>query len=415
MNREALVAGARRTPFHYGWMVAAAATGISFVSIGMARHAYSILLPPMKAGMGLNYTEAGLLATGNFLGYLVFTGLGGALATRFGTRHVVGVGAIAAGLLMILVGMVNGFVPVLVARTLTGMASGLAFVPGMALISTWFSAQKRGLATGIALSGIGVGVLLTGTLVPSLIDRIGWRAAWEVLGVVALVVGAAAWVVLRDHPSELGLAPVGGEALAAPAKGRVPWGVLWACVPLRILAGSYFLYGFSYTIFSTFFATHLTKDLGYSAAFAGQLWAVTGAISILSASVCGWLSDRIGRRAALMGIFTLQAVSYTLAATQGSLLGVSVSVVLYGLTANSITVVMAAACGDHLGPRLAPAALGVATMVFGVGQTTAPSVAGRLADVTNSFSSPFLMAAAVAALAVVASALLQRPPAARIG
>jgi len=70
---------------------------------------------------------------------------------------------------------------------------------------------------------------------------------------------------------------------------------------------------------------------------------------------------------------------------------------------------VAAACGDYLGTRLALAALGFMTLFFGLGQAAGPSVAGAIADATDSFSSAFLLAAGVAFLGGLGSLLL-RPP-----
>jgi MFS family permease len=69
---------------------------------------------------------------------------------------------------------------------------------------------------------------------------------------------------------------------------------------------------------------------------------------------------------------------------------------------------MAAACGDVLGPKLAPAGLGFITLFFGIGQALAPSVAGGLADATGSFSSAFFLAGAVAVMGALGAATLRK-------
>jgi MFS family permease len=85
-----------------------------------------------------------------------------------------------------------------------------------------------------------------------------------------------------------------------------------------------------------------------------------------------------------------------------------VSAVLFGTTAWSIPAIMAAACGDLLGHRLAPAAVGFITLFFGLGQALAPTVAGALADQAHSFAGAFLLAAAVALAGALGSLLLPR-------
>ncbi|HEY5974747.1 MAG TPA: YbfB/YjiJ family MFS transporter, partial [Geobacteraceae bacterium] len=91
--------------------------------------------------------------------------------------------------------------------------------------------------------------------------------------------------------------------------------------------------------------------------------------------------------------------------------GFTLSALLFGITAWSIPAVMAAACGDVLGPRLAPAALGFITLFFGIGQALGPAVAGAMADVSGSFAPAYLLAVGVALLGAIAAATLRPPPA----
>jgi MFS family permease len=121
------------------------------------------------------------------------------------------------------------------------------------------------------------------------------------------------------------------------------------------------------------------------------------------------LSDLIGRKYGLALVYLTQAASFAVFALWQDSTGYTVSAVLFGLTAWSIPSIVAAACGDYLGPRMAPAALGFATLFFGLGQAAGPSVAGAIADATGSFGPAFLMAAGVALLGGVGSLLL-RPP-----
>jgi hypothetical protein len=84
-----------------------------------------------------------------------------------------------------------------------------------------------------------------------------------------------------------------------------------------------------------------------------------------------------------------------------------ISAVLYGVSAWSIPAIMSAACGDVLGPRLAPAAFGFTTIFLGLGQVIGPSVAGALADATGSFSAALLVAGGVALLGAAGSSRLR--------
>jgi MFS family permease len=118
------------------------------------------------------------------------------------------------------------------------------------------------------------------------------------------------------------------------------------------------------------------------------------------------VSDRIGRKAALVVVFVIQAAAFGLFAVPGVNAAFTVSALLFGITAWSIPAIMAAACGDVLGPRYAPAALGFITLFFGIGQAAGPSIAGAMADAAGSFGPAYWLAAGVALTGACGALLL---------
>jgi predicted MFS family arabinose efflux permease len=175
----------------------------------------------------------------------------------------------------------------------------------------------------------------------------------------------------------------------------------------------YVAFGFAYIIYITFFTKSLMAEAGYTREAAGALFMVMGWVTLLSGLVWGGISDRIGRRGSMVAVYLVQAVSFTLFALWRAPAGLALSAMLFGLTAWSMPAIMAAACGDVLGARLAPAALGFITLFFGLGQALGPSMAGALADSLGSFRPAFL-AAALAALLGAAGAV-GLPPASIVG
>jgi MFS family permease len=433
---------------HYGWVVLVVSTLTVLGCIGFARFGYTMILPDMQAALDLSNTQTGALATGNFIGYLVLAVIGGVIASRYGPRRVIGVSMLLTGVTMALTGLANSFQGALVWRALTGLGSGGSNVPVMALLPAWFATRRRGLATGIAVSGASLALMITGPLVPHILDAFGedgWRYSWFILGGLVLLLGLLAFALLRDRPEEKGLQPIAAEAACvlpvgtdepapqvvrpgspqvvrpgspqavrpgSPQAARassLDWGRVYRSGAVWHLALVYIAFGFSYVIYGTFFAKYLQAEGGYTKEAAGNLWAIVGWISVFCGLIWGTVSDLIGRKYGLALVYLTQAVSYAVFALWQSSTGYTVSVILFGLTAWSIPSIVAAACGDYLGARMAPAALGFVTLFFGVGQAAGPSVAGALADATGSFAPAFLTAAGVAFLGGVGSLLL-RPP-----
>ena len=410
----------KRSRIHYGWIVMAMGMLTTIGTHGFGRMSYTIILPSMKEGLQFTYAQLGLLGTGNFIGYLTLAIVGGFLASRFGSRIVITLALILMGLTLILTGFAQSFSFAFFMRLLTGFGNGAAYVPAMALGSAWFVMKRRGLATGIVSAGIGGGTLIAGLVVPAILRAFGgdgWRYSWYFLGGGVLIISGLAFAFIRSQPEEKGLFPIGSsEEKDAPkpqanvAKAKpLQWNLVYRIREMWFLGLVYFMYGFSYVIYMTFFAAYLTKEIGLSQAQAGAIWALVGGLSIFCGVIWGGISDLLGRRYGSALAYLTLAVSFAIFALFKTPAGYYVSAVLFGLTAWSIPTIMAAAAGDYVGPRLAPAGLGFVTLFFGIGQAMGPAVGGYLADLTRSFMVPFLLASAVALVGMLSSFYLRKP------
>lgn len=403
---------------HYGWVVIFMGMLTTIAAHGFGRMAYTIILPAMKDGLGFDYTQLGLLGTGNFIGYLAMAIAGGFLAARFGTRLVISGALLLLGATIAATGLAYTFGFAFAMRFLTGLANGAAYVPAMALGSAWFAARRRGFATGIVSGGIGAGTLVSGLIVPPIVaagGAEGWRSAWLALGVIALVIAGVVFALIRSRPEEKGLSPVGAaphEKPAAPAGGGVSalkWSAVTGQGRVWYLGLVYFFYGASYIIYMTFFAAYLVKEIGMTPSFAGGLWAGVGALSTFCGVIWGAVSDRLGRSRGAALAYLVLAAAYIVYALVKTPAGFYISAGLFGVTAWSIPTIMAAAAGDFVGPRLAPAGLGFITLFFGIGQAAGPALGGYLADASGTFTLPFLVAGGISLAGAGAALFLKRP------
>ncbi len=405
-----------RGKLHYGWVVITMGLFTTIGAHGFGRFAYSMINPSMIDGLGLSYTQVGNLAAGNFVGYLVLAIIGGFLAARFGSRIVISLSLALMGVTMILTGLAKTYDFALVMRTLTGLGNGGAFVPAMALGSIWFSAKKRGLATGIVTAGIGIGFALSGVLVPPILAAYGaegWRSCWYYLGAIVLILAGVTYGFIRNRPEDLGLKQLGPGAAETESEREkakaLEWKRIYKIGSVWHLGVVYFLFGFSYIIYITFFATYLVKDIGWTNSEAGKLFTFLGFLSIFCGLLWGGISDIIGRKGGAALAYIALAISYGVFALFRSSGAFYISVVFFGLTAWAIPTIMAAAAGDYVGPRLAPAGLGFITLFFGIGQFIGPTVGGFLRDYGGSFTLPFLLAMAVSLAGTIGALTLKRP------
>ena len=399
---------------HYAWIIALTGTLVTILAHGFGRMSYSVILPSMKDGLSLSYTQLGSIAMGNFIGYLSLAIIGGFLAARFGVRRVVFISLLVIGISLFITGFSESFVFAFFMRLISGMGNGGSYVPIMALPAAWFVMKKRGLATGIVSGGIGVGLFLSGILLPPVISAFGkdgWRYAWFFMGIAVFVLAFVCYAFLRNNPGEKGLSMYGGEeeqkggpkvTLFSAFKDVVVEPEIWklGCV--------YFMYGFSYIIYLTFFVAYLTKEMNIAPVAAGKIFAVLGVFSIFCGVIWGWISDVLGRRYGSMFAYLTLALSYVVFAFWKDSTGFYISAVVFGITAWSVPTIMAAASGDAVGGRLAPAGLGFITLFFGIGQALGPVIGGFLKDSTGTFTNAFILATIVSLIGGFGSLILKK-------
>jgi MFS family permease len=412
---------------HYGWIVIFMGLLTTIAAHGFGRMSYTVILPSMKTALNLSYAQMGWIGTGNFVGYLTMAIVGGFLAARFGTRIVITLALILMGATLVLTGLAHSFGMAFAMRLLTGLGNGASYVPAMALGSAWIAMQRRGFATGIVSAGIGIGMMLAGFGVPQVLNAFGpegWRYSWYVLGGAVTLISGIVYLFVRSRPDEMGLQQVGeiqketdtstSDADEIAKASSLQWTEVIKIGAVWYLGVVYFFYGLSYIIYLTFFTAYL-NDMGVDQIWAGRLFGWLGALSIFCGVIWGGISDRLGRSKGSALAYLVLALSYIIYALSYFVyesyeirFGFILSAIFFGLTAWSIPTIMAAAAGDFVGPRLAPAGLGFITLFFGIGQAIGPALGGYLRDVTQTFTVPFLVAAAISLLGMLSSFYLKK-------
>ncbi len=389
-------------------IVAAGICGL-FASLGIGRFALGMLLPAMGEALDLSYGEMGGIGTVNFCGYLLAVLLCGRLAARFSPRLLIGAALLLVGLSMITIGFVEQLSLITFLYFLTGVGSALSNVPIMALIAAWFPPTSRGRAAGLVVIGNGLGIIMSGYLVPKLTSGgYGWQTSWIALGTVACCSAIVCWLLIRDKPSDVGTVPeMKSSALPREEDKNLFKPTEKRFQPIFLhCAAIYFLFGFTYVIYATFFVTSLVQERGFSEQEAGYLWSWVGFLSLVSGPLFGSLSDRFGRKAGLVMVFSIQAAAYTMAISTLPELFLYLSIFCFGIVAWSVPTIMAALVGDTAGPQRAAAVFGFVTFVFGIGQITGPFCAGALAELTGGFTLSFAMATLLGLSAVLLSLML---------
>lgn len=406
-----------RLPFFYGWVLVAC----SFVTMGIgvnARTAFSLLFPPVLAEF---HWDRGVTAGAFSFGFLVsalFGPLIGRLLDRRGPRVVVELGALLVGTGLALATRVRE--PWHLYLTLGLLVGGgtvaLGYTGQSLFLPNWF-VRRRGLAMGLAFSGVGVGSIVLLPWLQWLILRSGWRSACLTLSVLTFAVLVPLNLLLRKRPEDLGLVPDGEPAPggAAPAHHANVVDPAWVAVDWtlrRAMRTSRFWWiavGFAAGMFSWYAVqVHQTKYLiesGFSASAAAYALGFVSLAGIPGQIVLGHVSDRIGREwvwtlgsagfflcyAALLLLHYYPAppLLYLMVGCQG-LIG-------YGLTSVFPAIPAELFQGAHYGTILGT--LSIASLVGGA---IGPWAAGALYDATGTYNVAFVLAMGASVLSAAA-------------
>lgn len=405
-----------RFPFHYAWIIAITGTFCIIACLGFGRFALGMLLPSMAKTLELTYSQMGFVSTGNFIGYLISVFFSGMIVSKLGQRIFIFFSLLTVGLSMVMLSFSNNFLYLLILYWITGLGSGGANVSMMSLVSSWFTRRNRGKGAGLMTIGSGFAIVFSGIFIPyinQLKGSEGWRFSWFFLGSIVILIALLCLAILRNKPSDLGLTPLGIEneknAENISTQENKPVENIYKSKIIYHLGAIYFLFGYTYVIYATFIVTTLVKERGFSESLAGNFWSWVGLLSLFSGPVFGIISDKFGRKAGFIIVFTFQCLSYLLVASKLPGIFLYLSIFCYGFVAWSIPTIMAAAVGDYVGHQNAAKAFGFITFIFGLGQIIGPAIAGVLAQKTGSFSSSYYMAASFAGLAILLSMLLKKP------
>ncbi|MEJ2632284.1 MAG: YbfB/YjiJ family MFS transporter [Acidihalobacter sp.] len=380
------------------WVVIGLAMGPT-VALGLARFAYALLLPPMRAGLGWSYAAAGALNTANAAGYLVGALAAAAFGRRFGDKRVFAVSLLLTALAVGASGLTAEFSRQLALRFGAGFTGALAFVAGAGLTAAAAHGGARSRAPtilGLYFAGGGLGITASALAVPPLLAAFGWRGGWLALGGLSLLATIIAWAALGRAPR---------TASAAGKHGHGSWSVRFM-VP-KLLA--YGLFGAGYIAYMTFIIAYLRSAEQFSGFEISAFWAVLGIAAILAAFAWGPVLGRLKGgwgTTATVGVVTLGAAMPLI---YGGIAGAFLSAILFG---GSFLAVVAAV--SSFGRRVAPphawtAVIGALTVAFGIGQSIGPVLSGMLSDGSGGVATGLWVSVAILAVACVVAATQPEP------
>jgi MFS family permease len=367
-------------------------TGVLLViaTTGFVRMAYGAVLPYMRESLSLTFSQSGLLGSSMFLGYLVTVGLSGLLSLRFGAKNVILAGSCSVIAGLIGLGSATSFWPAACFMFIAGAGSAIVFTPLMSLMIAWFP-DNRGLVVGLLLSGAGMGMILSGMLIPWAVASYppsGWRTVWLAFAAFNLVTVALAAAILRN------------PAAVKPEQNTVNKQNWLSHSVLRKIAFLYFLVGMAYLI-PILYQTAYLIGLGHSPAAAGQVFAFAGIFSIIGAPIWGYIADRLGTYPTLLLVFVWIIAGNLLPLAFPGILGFMLSSVIWGTGTGGLMALIQVAASQQVPQKYIAAVIGFISVFYAVGQMLGPGTAGLIIEHYGGFSGAYWFGAVLYAICLV--------------
>jgi len=376
----------------------------------IATYSFGIFLIPITTDLGW---DRGALSAANSINLLTggVTGiLAGKLTDKYGPRFLVTVTGLTAGIAFFLMSQVSSLWQVyLVWGLLIGISKGCWFIPIISTIPRWFI-RKRGMAVGFTVAGVGLGSVIWPSVSQWLISSYGWRQAYVILGIVALIIFIPVAQFMKHSPQRIGLKPYGEnettdtQSLLQRVEGL--------SVTQVIKTGRFWIFGlalFCYSFIVQITIVHLAPyaiDTGISTVIAASVVSIMGAVSIIGKLSIGLVSDRVGTKMSMTIAFILLTLAMIWILFTSELWMFYIFTLIIGVAFGAEPVVLSLVPAELFGLKYL-GTIAAVTMLWGtVGAAIGVPLAGTIFDITGSYRIAFLICVASGILAVALSLIL---------
>lgn len=395
-----------------GWYVVAGSFIVLFVVFGAA-YSFPAFFdelyrqwPGSRRDISLAFGVMGIV-------YFLVGALAGPLADRIDPRWVIGSGVILVGLGLIAGSFATELWHFILAYGLcVGVGIGFAYVPCVAPVQRWFM-RRRGVASGIAIAGIGFGTFASPLIAAWIIGFADWRTAYLILGIGALVLGLAGTALIIRGPEAVGQwpdgdTPAGPNPSPSTTSGLTVRQAICSKPFLILYTASLML---SFPLFVPF--VHLVPsmlDTGlYDKETAVGVASLIGLGSLAGRFLIGPISDKAGRRPTLIAQYIGMALMLLVWLSTSNLWLLAIFALVFGTCYGGYVALAPAVIVDYTGTRNASGILGLLYTSVGLGTFFGPVLVGAAFDELKDYTWPLVVCAGVAMMAAAISFLLPNP------
>jgi len=348
---------------------------LAFFFLNTLNSAYSNFLPLIKEELLLSYMYSGALMSSYFVGYTIGQIPWGYLADRIGCKKTIPLSVIGVASFTIMFGLSTNAYQAIIFRFLAGLLGAGIFVPGVKLVSSWFSSVERGTALGFFSVGGSIGLIIASLTGPPLATQIGWRGSIVFFGLLGLLFSIVIWSTLQDRIS-LNISDKKETNNQSIFKSRNFW----------ILALTQFLRLGSNYAFIAWLPILLYEEFGLNILLTSVTLSMFNLAGMISNPVGGFISDRVGEKRVLLISFFILFLGLILFMTGKSFSKIFIAVFILGWFINFIRSPSFTMIPKLYGVNLASKISGVHNTFASMGALVIPFLLGYIRDATLSYN-----------------------------
>lgn len=353
--------------------------------LGIARFAYTPLLPIMQQQAGLGISEGGWLATINFTGYLCGALIASVISDLVLKDRLYRIGLIVAVLSTAGMGLTNNFWLWSVLRFAAGLSSAAGMLIGSGLILNWLIRHNFRSELGIHFSGVGLGIVLCAIAVELMTPYFDWSQQWLLLTILGGLLLIPAWAWLPP-PNTSTFTNNGTAMVDAPPSRSF----------MHLLMASYFCAGVGYVVTTTFIVAIIDQLPGLEGK-GTWTFMVIGLAAAPTAILWDLFARKFGNLNALLCASVFQVVGILLPVMGNSLTFVMIGAILFGGTVVGMVSLVLTMAGRYYPTRPAKM-MGKMTLSYGAAQIVAPAIIGLLAERNGNYNNGLYLAATMMVL-----------------
>jgi MFS family permease len=368
------------------WVIVFAAFLVSFVTFGVT-YSFGVFLKPLEAEFHTRHFFITGLFSSLALVACSLAPLTGKIADRYGPRPLIAMGALLMGGGLILTARVQFFPLMFLTYGLgVGAAVACTYIPVIAAVGQWFKV-RRAMAIGISISGVGCGTLVAAPLSADLIERYGWRTAYDVFGWASAAILLLCAMLLFRPPEVTGRkGPDIMTALRTPAFFFLYASLLFARIAMYV---------------SLVYLPAYSADIGIGRVAGAALVGYIGGSSIGGRLGFNALASRMGLLRMYQAAYAILLASFVLWLVAGSYVSLLGFTLVMGIGYGGVAAMYAPVTASIFGVEELGELLGILFTGFGLGSLFGPPLAAALVDYTHDYKYPVLVATAAAALALL--------------